>query len=238
VTLLQIDLSKQRMIRKEYNVKVQSVSRFIIALIILFPGLLTLTTKIQRSINNEILNFLFIIIVLAFSLVASYYLSTGKIKIILTEEAIKHIWTRRFILSFSKNFKIPWNMVESYEFHEDRTFDSYFINLNIKRRYRINQINLFPIKDDFKKLIREFPMVANKIRRIENPTNPVLINHAQSLYSTKTFTMIFYLMTGIFGLLLIVAFLNPSSETNWSSFGVIGFGLLFYYSMIKQKTRK
>ncbi len=80
-------------------------------------------------------------------------------------------------------------------------------------------------------------MVGNKVRRIENPTSPILIENAKGLYETKGFKTVLLVMIALFVVLLIDAFNNPAN-VSWPLLGVIGFGLLFYLSMIKLKTRK
>jgi hypothetical protein len=68
----------------------------------------------------------------------------GKAKVVFTQEGIQHIWERRFILSWEENFIIPWNLVDNYVFQEDRTFDSFIINLTNKTRYKVNRLNVLP----------------------------------------------------------------------------------------------
>jgi hypothetical protein len=72
----------------------------------------------------------------------------GKVKVLFTDEGFVHIWQRRFILSWEKNIKISWDIVDNYVFQEDRTFDSFIINLTNKTRYKINILTSFIIDNN------------------------------------------------------------------------------------------
>jgi hypothetical protein len=99
-------------------------------------------------------------------------------------------------------------------------------------------LNMLPIKDDFKKLVKEFPRLSNEYRNgITTNTDTVMINEGESIYASKSFKWIFYFLSAAFLALLLTKVFNPNSETTWSSLGVIGSGLMFYGVMIKgQKT--
>lgn len=86
---------------------------------------------------------------------------------ILTDEGILHIWKRRFLLSWEKNIKIPWDIVDNYDFESDKTCDSIIINLTNKTKYKIDKLNILPMNDDFRKLENEFLKLR---RRAEKET--------------------------------------------------------------------
>lgn len=137
---------------KVYHIKIHSISRFIISMITIFLTCVFLLVDNIPHTDNEIISISIFIALF----IGSFYLATligmAKISVHLNEEGITHIWQRKFILSREKNFLIPWEMVDNYVFEEDRTFDSFIINLTNKTRYKISQLNMLPIKDDFKKL--------------------------------------------------------------------------------------
>ncbi|MUP39609.1 hypothetical protein [Labilibaculum euxinus] len=157
----------------------------------------------------------------------------AKVKVVYTDEAIFHIWERRFLLSWERNIKIPWDIVDTYVFQEDRTFDSFIINLTNKTRYKINRLNLIPIKDDFENLVKDFPRLSNEYKNgIDSSLAANPIKEGESIYASKYFKWIFYFMIVGFLILVLSKLLDSESETRWSSLGVIGSGLLFYWGII------
>ena len=79
-------------------------------------------------------------------------------------------------------------MVDNYVFQEDRTFDSFIINLTNKTRYKVNRLNVFPIKDDFKRLVKEFPKLSNEFKNgIVPEIETKRIKEGESIYASKSF---------------------------------------------------
>jgi hypothetical protein len=188
--------------------------------------------------ENEFISILQFIAILMISFYIANQIGRAKVKVIFTKEAIHHVWVRRFFLSWERNIKIPWDTVDSYVFQEDRTFDSFIINLTNKTRYKINRLNFLPIKDDFKKLVKDFPKLSNEYRKGMTPDSQTLkINEGESIYASKSFKWIFYFLSAGFVVLVLTKVFNSNSETTWSSLGVIGFGLLFYGVMIRTQNR-
>jgi hypothetical protein len=141
-------------------------------------------------------------------------------------------------LSWEKNFIIPWNLVDNYVFHEDRTFDSFIINLTNKTRYKVNRLNVLPIKDDFNRLVKDFPRLSNDYKNeLDSDTESKSIKEGESIYASKSFRWVFYFLLTGFLILALTKVFNPDSGTTWSSLGVIGSGVLFYGMMIKDKKR-
>jgi hypothetical protein len=101
--------------------------------------------------ENEITSILQFLAILLISFYIANQIGMAKVKVIFTNEGIAHVWIRRFFLSWESNIEISWDLVDNYVFQEDRTFDSFIINLTNKTRYKINRLNVLPIKDDFKK---------------------------------------------------------------------------------------
>ena len=96
--------------QREYNIKIHSISRFIIAMIVIFfSGSILILDKLPRT-ENEIISLLQFVALFVTSFYLAHLIGMGKAKVIFTEEGIIHIWERRFFLSWEKNFKIPWNI--------------------------------------------------------------------------------------------------------------------------------
>lgn len=202
-------------------------------IVIFIPSLILINNYTPR-LENEFFSILQFLAVLVTSFYLANLIGMAKVKMVFTNEAIIHIWERRFLLSWEKNIKIPWDIIDNYVFQEDRTFDSFIINLTNKTRYKINRLNILPIKDDFKKLVKEFPRLSNEYRNgMTSNTDTAKINEGESIYASKYFKWIFYLLSTGFIVLVLTKVFNPNSETTWSSLGVIGSGLLFYGVMIK-----
>ena len=223
---------------KEYHIKIHSISRFFIAWIVILISSMLFMKEYTPRIENEIISFLQFLAVFVTSVYLAHLIGMAKAKVTFTEQGFIHTWKRKFLFSWEKDIRLPWEIVDNYLFHEDRTLDSFYINLTTKKRYKINQLNVLPINDDFKKLIKDFPRLSNKYKagtgtKIETQT----IKEGKSIYANKGFKWIFYILALGFIILLLTKILNPESETTWSSLGVIGTGLLFYGVMIKEKKK-
>ena len=224
--------------QREYHIKVYSIVRFIIAMIVILCSLSVLMVDYLPRTENEFVSILQFIAILLISFYVANQIGMAKVKVIYTNEGIIHVWTRRFFLSWARNIKIPWDLVDNYVFQEDRTFDSFIINLTNKTRYKINRLNFLPIKDDFKKLVKDFPKLSNEYRKGLTPdTKTMKIKEGESIYASKSFKWIFYFLSAGFLVLILTKVFNPNSETTWSSLGVIGFGLLFYGVMIRGQNK-
>jgi hypothetical protein len=222
------------MIQREFKIKVHSIVRFMIAWIAILISSLILIHDHLPKVDNEFISIIQFLAVFVTSFYFAHLIGMGKVKVVFTEEGIMHIWERRFIFSREKNFKIPWNLVDNYVFQEDRTFDSFIINLTNQTRYKVNRLNVLPIKDDFNRLVKDFPKLSNDFKNgidSEHVTKP--IKEGESIYASKSFRWVFYFMLTGFLILALTKVFNPSSETTWSAIGVIGSGVLFYGLMIK-----
>ena len=223
---------------REYHIKIHSLSRFFIAWILILVSSLYLITEYTPLIENKIISIIQFLAVFVTSFYLAHLIAMAQAKVMFTEQGFVHTWKRRFLFSLEKDIKIPWEIVDNYLFHKDRTFDSFYINLTTKKRYKINQLNVLPINDDLEKLIKDFPRLSNKYK-IGTGSNieTKKINEGKSIYASKGFKWIFYILRLGFIILLLTKILNPESETTWSSLGVIGTGLLFYGVMIKEKSK-
>lgn len=219
--------------QREYRIKVHSIVRFIIAMIGILLSSLTLILDNLPQPDSEIISFIQIIAIFVSSFYLAHLIGMGKAKVVFTEEGIKHIWERRFIFSMEKNFKIPWTLVDNYVFQEDRTFDSFIINLTNKTRYKVNRLNVLPIKDDFNRLVKDFPRLSNAYKTgLDSDSEHKQIKEWKSIYASKSFRWVFYFLLTGFLFLALTKVLNPESGATWSSLGVIGSGVLFYGMMI------
>lgn len=202
-------------------------------MIVIFISSLILINNYTPRFENRFLSILQFLAVVVTSFYLANLIGMAKAKVIFTDEAIVHTWKRRFLLSREKDKKIPWNIVDNYVFQEDRTFDSFIINLTNKTRYKIDKLNVFPIKDDFNKLIKDFPRLSNEYRKvIVSDTELRTIKEGESIYASKSFKWMFYALLTGFLILAFTKVINPDSVTTWSSLAVIGSGLSFYGFMI------
>ncbi len=219
--------------QKEYHIKTYSVSRFLTSMLIINTSLLILMTEYLPKVNNEIITALQIIAIIIISFKISNRIGSAKVKVIFTNEAIYHIWVRRYFLSWERDIKIPWDIVDNYLFEEERTFDSFTINLTNKTRYKIYRPIILTIKDDFKKLVSEFPILSNEYRSINSSDSDVIkIEEGESFYASKHFKWLFYFLSLGFLILLLTKIFDPNSEISWSAIGIIGSGIFFYATMI------
>lgn len=219
--------------QREYQITIYSISRFFIAQIVVLLSLLILTDDYLPEIENEVISILQFVAIFITSYWVANRTGRAKVKVIFTSEGIAHVWIRKFFLSWEKDVTIPWGLVNNYVFQEDRAFDSFIINLNNKTRYKINRLNILPISDDFEELVKDFPNLSNEYRNsINKDTQIVKIKEGKSMYASKSFRWIFYFMSAVFLVLLLMKVLNPSSGTPWRSLGVIGSGIFFYGTMI------
>lgn len=224
---------------REYRIRIYSISRFIITVIVVLCSLSFLANEYLPKPNNKIISILQFSVIIAISLYLANKIGMAKAKVIFKNDGINHIWERRFILNWEKNIIIPWDLIDNYVFEKDRTFDSFTINLTNKTRYKINRLNLFPIKDDFMKFVKEFPRLSNEYRkRMKIDTNTAKIKEGENIYASKSFKWVFYFLFFGFIILLLTKMNNPNSGTNWGSIGVIGCAVAFYWMMIKRQKKK
>jgi hypothetical protein len=225
---------------REFKIIAHSIVRFVFVITLLLCSVGFLAKSYLPPPESKMITILQFAIVFILTTYFTHLITLAKARVILTEEGIKHIWERRFILSWEKNFIIPWNLVENYVFHQDRTFDSFIINLKNKRRYKINRLNIFPIRDDFYELVNNFPRLADEYKNFGSKTGRITpsIKHGDSIYSGIAFKVVLYIMAGILLILVATKILNPASQMNWATIGFLGFGVLFYGTMIMQQKRK
>lgn len=223
---------------REYYIEIHSISRFLIALCsIFFSSYFLILDKLPRT-DNEIISIIEFLAVFILSFYFAQLIGMGKVKVLFTDEGFVHIWQKRFILSWEKDINIPWDIIDNYVFQEDRTYDSFIINLTNTTRYKISRLNILPINDDFKKLVKDFPKLSNAYKsRLISGNNTKSIEEGKSIYSSKSFKWIFHFMSIGFLVLVLTKIFNPDFKGTWVSLGIIGSGLLFYGLMIRRQRK-
>lgn len=221
-----------------YHIKIHSIVRFITAFIVTLLSLTFTTHSYFGITDDKVLIFTLISVQLLISFYIGYWVGLGRAKIILSEDGISHVWVRKYFLSREKNVSIPWTLVDNFVFQKDRTFDIFIINLANKTRYKVHRLNFLPIKDDFYQLVKDFPKLANKYQNPKNKisSNTKQIKQGKTIYESKYFLWLLYILAIGFAFLSIDKLANPKSDTSWGAIGIIGLALLYYAMMIiKQK---
>lgn len=121
--------------QKEYQIRIYSISRFTIAMIVVLCSLSILMVDYLPKPEYKIISILQFIAIIIISFYLANRIGRAKVKVIFTIEGMLHVWVRRFFFSWERNIKIPWHLVDNYVFQEDRTFDSFIIHLTNKTRY-------------------------------------------------------------------------------------------------------
>lgn len=220
-----------------YQINIHSQLRFLVALIGTFPLSVFFIKMILPKFESDIFIFLLILVAFIISFYLSYHLGLGKAKIVFDEEGLHHILEHRFIFSSEKNHLIPWNTIDSYTFQEDRTFDSFIINLIDNRRYKIDKMNILPIKDDFNQLVKDFPKLSNDYKNRSSDSETKLIKEGKSIYASKMFNLFLYFLSIGFLVLFLNKMFYPKSSISWASLSLIG-SFVFYYWIMKSKKKQ
>lgn len=221
---------------KEYHIKIYSISRVIIAFVVIQGIFVYYLSDYIENVENRLLSTLIIIALFVITFFLSKLIGQANIKLVFTKEALLHIWENRFLFSCEKNVTIPWNIVDNYVFEEDRTWNSFIINLSTKRRYKIDRLNIIPIKDDFDQLIKDFPRLSNKFKKeieIDSNSSLNLIEEGENKYASRSFRQSLYILSIAFFILCILKIISSGELTSLWSLGVIGCALAYYWSMQK-----
>lgn len=223
----------------DYHIKIYSISRFIISFIIIQGIILTFFSDYIENIENRFLSLSIYIGELAISFYLSTLIGQAKIKLVFTKEALLHKWERRFLFSWEKDVTIPWKIVDNYVVEEDRTWDSFIINLSTKMRYKINRLNIIPVKDDFDKFVKDFPRLSNKFKKqVGSEASLNSISEGKSKYESKSFRQSIYILLTVFLILCIVKIISSAELKSWAPLGVIGCAIGYYWLMMKAKKDK
>jgi hypothetical protein len=224
--------------KREYRITIHSNSRFVAALTVILFSTLILPKEYLPQIENSFISIIQILAIIISSFYLAHLIGKAKAKVLFTDEGYIHIWERRFFLSREKNFKIPWDIIDTYVFPEERAYDSFIINLTIKKRYKINRFHFLPLKDDFEKLKKDFPKYSNEYRQGIALNKDQIIKEGESIYENKAFKWIYLCMLWGFAILFIATITNPKLAFAWDSIGILGSGILFYGAMILKKRKK
>ena len=154
---------------KEYYIVIHSVSRFIIGFLIVFLSLTLLSVEYFGIIEDTVFAIFIVLISISLGMYSAYKIGLGKGVVSLSNKGLTFKWKRSFILGSKENIFIPWNIVDNCNFHKDRWFDIFTINLTNKTRFKVNKFNFLPVKDDFYLFVDEFPILSTKLSSdIEN----------------------------------------------------------------------
>lgn len=169
----------------QYRIIVHSRWRFIVYFSLLFCGIGIALLKLLPD-HDKLLAYMSMVW-MAVSLFVSYWLSRGKIRIVLSEAGIKCYWERRFSLSFAKGWYASWRSVKSYFMYGDRSFDCFVLNFTNGHRFKFHRINIFPIKkDDYKKFTSNFGEKANELMKLSDE-NSTGLRKCADIYECEEF---------------------------------------------------
>jgi uncharacterized protein YqhQ len=219
--------------KREYKITIHSIIRFLIGMIIILPTILITLSNFGYNPESGIITFLEVVIIFIISIYLSHLLSKAKVKIIMNEDGYYHMWEKRYLFSKAKSLKISWNIIDNFVMENERTFDNFIINLNNGRRYKISRLSIFPIEDDFKKLVNDFPIISNHFLLSNN--NERQIVEGEPFYKSKGFKFVLFVMLGILIFLTISKINETNSITSCASLMVIASGLLFYLLKVYSK---
>ena len=223
---------------KDYHIIIYSISRFIISFIITWITIFYLISDFLADIENRIL---YTLITLG-TLVASFYFSSligqARIKLVFTKEALLHVWESHYWFSWEKDISIPYEIIDTYVFEEDRTWDSFIINLTTKMRYKIDRLNIIPAKDDFDELVKDFPHLSNHFKEGAELSQDIAFNSIKegaSKYQSKSYKQGMYILSIAFIILCILKITSSGKLAGLLSLGVLGSAIAYYWSMINAK---
>lgn len=153
----------------EYQLTIHSRARLIIAMFVLLISSSEVMDRI--TFVNKLFSILFFICIYTLSFYLASLFASAKIKVIFKENSFLHIWEQRFFMSWEKDHEIPWNAVDHVGLESDRTLDSIIVTLTNQTNYKISKLNLFPARDDFSKLEKDFPKQLKNFRKEQNEDN-------------------------------------------------------------------
>ncbi|PHR47046.1 MAG: hypothetical protein COA32_08980 [Fluviicola sp.] len=100
-------------------------------------------------------------------------------------------------------------------------------------------MNVLPIKDDFKQLVKEFPRLSNEFKkRLVSDSEVQPIREGESIYASKSFRRFFYFLLIGFLILLLTKLFTSDSGTTWGFLGIIASAVLFYGMMVFRQKKK
>ena len=185
---------------KTYRITICSPIRFIVTLSLLITaGMLVAGMYMPRFSSDGFLNWMVLLLIFIFMYYLAYLFSRAKVEIQLTEQGLIHRWEKNFLLSKNKEIRIPWEMIDSYQYESDRNCDSFIIFLNNGMKYEISRNNLIndlrffskgieTSHNDFNRLSVDFQEVANFYKKQKHPgTSPVTYNKKNGFYKSKVF---------------------------------------------------
>lgn len=95
--------------QREYKITIHSISRFMIAMIVIFLSSLILIDKYTPRIENEFIWIIQFLAILLSSFYFAYLIGMAKAKILISEEGFIHIWEKNFFFKLGEK---PKNTLE------------------------------------------------------------------------------------------------------------------------------
>jgi len=131
-------------------------------LITLFGGAFLLHELLPRGSNFSILP---VIGLMAFALFIQRYISKAQVEITLGDDNLSIRWVSQFIFHRRPDMEFSLNDIESYKYQEDRNFDLFKLTLKDGTELKFWH-STFIMKDDFEKLVFDFPSKVEKHNKI------------------------------------------------------------------------
>lgn len=168
--------------------------------------------------------------VLAIAFFVASRMSTAKIKIEMDERGFHHRWIKRFLFSREPDIDLTWAQVVDYFFEEDRTVCRFQLTLQHKQRYRFYRQTIWPTQDDLRKFQRDFPHVIRGMNT--DAANDVVLG--KTIYEENWFNWVMAVMSILTLLLLLNAFRDGGSSSQWS-LGTLAVAVLYYWLWVWRK---
>lgn len=142
---------------KSYRFTVHSLFRVISALSLLMSINFILILNNLPNWDNLVVDIVLFLAVYILSFYLAHLIGKGRVKIIVTEAGITHLWEKHFIFNKENTFTIPWERVVSFNDKTYTYFDKIEINLTNQLRYKQFRLNVMLNNDDFKSFKEDFP---------------------------------------------------------------------------------
>lgn len=153
-----------------YKIKTTSWVLWILTPLIIVPtGAQLLHVFIYPILPNA--SVVFVLIPMVLALYIERFISKGEVIIKLSENSISIEWIKQYISHNRPNIDIPFAEIENYKIQPDRNFDLFQVDHENGYEFRLWKSHiLLDTIDDFDRLVKDFPSVANTFNR-RNETN-------------------------------------------------------------------
>lgn len=186
-------------------------------------------------------------ILLAVAIILQRFISIAVIELSIFDSEISIKWIKQFIFHNRKESTVRFSEIESWKYQEDSNFDLFKLTLKDGRDITLWHFT-FTRKDDFKRLVEEFPIYINKYNSKKVPEN-----HAQEQIAEKhkiekiktIFEKSYAPFIAAFAVLLLVATVfifvtRPQGKPNppYGLLGAASGGLFFIAQYLKHRNKK